>query len=257
MDRPDFGVIGFGRFGQLVAFHLGERGTVRVFDRKWAPLGDRGISDANAQIGKARLEEVCRARFVVFAVPIRALRGALEEAAPYFRHGTLVADTASVKAWPVRWLRDCVPEHVEVIGTHPLFGPDSAGEGLAERKIVVVPVRLRHPRVVRRFLESYGLEVLIRTAEEHDREVARTQALTHWIGRALERFGAEPREIDTMGYRRLLEVLAYVNRDTLELFEDMQRWNPFAAETRVEFLGRMEELHRELDSRGPEEFEGL
>lgn len=241
MRRPDFGVIGFGRFGKLLALELSERGRVRVTDPR---LGQ--TSGSEGQVEAASLPDTCEARVVVFAVPIRALPGALRDAAPHLSPQTIVADTCSVKVWPERWLRAELPPEVEIVATHPLFGPDSVAEGLADQKVVVVPVRLRHRRAVSRFLESYGLQVLWTTAEEHDRELARTQALTHWIGRGLERIGASPQALDTVGYRRLLEILHYVSRDSYVLFEDMERWNPFAPETRNRFLEVLAALDRDL-----------
>ena len=247
MREAEFGIIGYGRFGQLLARELKSRGRVLVFDPRLPatalPLDDPSIYAAS-------LADTCAARLLLYAVPIRVLESVIVASAPHVREGAIVADTASVKEWPARWLLQHLPASVDLVATHPLFGPDSAEDGLAGRKIFVAPLRLRHPRSVHRFLRSFGLEVLIGTPEEHDREIADTQALTHWIGRALERFGATPRPLDTVGYRRLLEILHYVSRDSWELFEDMERWNPHAADTRARFLEVLRALDAELPSAG-------
>ena len=52
-------------------------------------------------------------------------------------------------------------------------------------------------------------------------------------------FGAEPIDIDTKGYRRLMKILITVQNDTWQLFEDMNRYNPYAKETRVEFINSL------------------
>ena len=39
-------------------------------------------------------------------------------------------DTCSVKVHPVRAMLEAVPVENPVIGTHPMFGPDSAGGGV-------------------------------------------------------------------------------------------------------------------------------
>jgi prephenate dehydrogenase len=58
--------------------------------------------------------------------------------------------------------------------------------------------------------------------------------------------GAEPRELDTSGHRRLLEILRYVRRDTWELFVDMQSFNPYALKIREDLLDTLEAIHKEV-----------
>jgi len=35
---------------------------------------------------------------------------------------------------PVRWMRELLPPDVAILGSHPMFGPDSAAESLQGRK---------------------------------------------------------------------------------------------------------------------------
>ena len=80
------------------------------------------------------------------------------------------------------------------------------------------------------------------TPEDHDRQIAVSLALTHFIGRALSEFGAEPLEIDTEGYSRLLHILDVVTHDTWQLFVDMHQYNPFAGETREAFISALKAI---------------
>ncbi|MBK8230314.1 MAG: prephenate dehydrogenase [Candidatus Eisenbacteria bacterium] len=246
MERAQFGLIGYGRFGRLIASHLARVGRTVVYDPALTPGGqlEGGLFAATPAVA-------CAARVVIYAVPIRALRAAIADSAPHLRPGTLVCDTASVKLGPAEWMRTELPPGVEILATHPLFGPDSAGDGLAGHRIVLCPVRVRHPRAIRRFLTALGLVVHETSADAHDREIAQTQALTHWLGRGLERLEAGPRTIDTLGYRKLLEILRYVVRDTPELFEDMHRFNPHAAAERTRLLGTLASLDAELGRSEP------
>ena len=52
--------------------------------------------------------------------------------------------------------------------------------------------------------------------------------------------------IDTDGYKRLRHVLEVVEHDSWELFVDMHRYNPFAAERRQAFMAVMQALDEEL-----------
>ncbi|MFN8546863.1 MAG: prephenate dehydrogenase/arogenate dehydrogenase family protein [Candidatus Eisenbacteria bacterium] len=240
MRKLEFGIVGYGRFGRLLARVLSPRGRVAVCDRSQIELDP---AERAAGIEALPLPEVALARLVLLAVPIRVLEATTRELAPHLRRGTIVADTASVKVWPARWLLAHLDPEVEAIATHPLFGPDSARDGVRGCKLFIAPLRLRHPRALRRMLDELGLEVIEATPDEHDREMAETQALTHWLGRGLEEFGAGPRRLDTLGYRRLLEILEYVRHDSIELFQDLERFNPHAEAARARFLAKLEALH--------------
>lgn len=237
LNRPEFGIVGFGRFGKLVAIHLRDYGQIVVTD-------PRDINDEADAMGVRVVDPqgVAAARHLILCPPIRALEQALVSLVPRLGPRTILIDTCSVKVEPARLLLQLAPPFVDLMATHPLFGPDSAGNGLKGLKIVLCPIRGGRTRVTRRFLERLGLEVIVTTAEEHDRQIAETQAVVQWIGRALERLEAQPRPIDTTGHLRLLEILRYVSRDSWELFCDMQNRNPFAAAARRRFLDALLEV---------------
>jgi len=241
------GIIGYGRFGQLAARHLAQDFDVRVCGRKKIePAGGAG------RIQPASLEEVCAQRIVIPAVPISAFRDVVAGIAPRLRGDALVIDVCSVKTLPVRWMEEILPKSVSILATHPMFGPDSAGASLAGMKIARGRVRLaeRPYARIRSYLASRGLAVIETSPESHDRQIAVSLALTHFIGRSLSAFGAAPLEIDTEGYRRLLHILEVVDHDTWQLFVDMHRYNPYAGEARDAFLKAMRAIDAELN-RGP------
>jgi prephenate dehydrogenase len=88
--------------------------------------------------------------------------------------------------------------------------------------------------------------VIETTAENHDRQIAVSLSLTHFIGRSLAAFGAEPLDIDTEGYKRLMHILGVVSHDTIQLFEDMHAYNPFAKQKRQDFIDAMTAIHERL-----------
>ena len=45
------------------------------------------------------------------------------------------------------------------------------------------------------------------TLDQHDRLVAKSKNITHFIGRSLESMGSHVTEIETIGYRKLLAVM--------------------------------------------------
>lgn len=234
------GLIGYGRFGRLTVTHLAPDGEVVVHTRSTDKAAD--IARAGGRL--VSLEEACAQRMVILCVPISAMQATLKSIAPLLAPDTIVADVCSVKVQPAQWMRTLLPPSVSILATHPMFGPDSAAASLAGHKIVLCPERIapqRYQRITRR-LKRKGLVLIETTPTEHDRKIAVSLALTHFIGRSLAEFGATPLDIDTEGYKRLLHILEVVNNDTWQLFEDMYRYNPYANETRRAYMAAMERI---------------
>ncbi len=238
------GLIGYGRFGRLTVRHMSPEFKVVVHTR--AVDKDADINDAGGRL--VSLEEACAQKIVILCVPISAMPATLERIAPLLAPRTIVADVCSVKEMPARWMQSLLPEHVEILATHPMFGPDSAGKSPAGHKIVLCPVRIAPHRYkrIRQWLAEKQLVVIETTPTQHDRKIAVTLSLTHFIGRSLSQFGAAPLDIDTEGYRRLLHILGVVNNDTWQLFEDMHRFNPYAREKRQAFMDAMARIDAQL-----------
>ena len=89
---------------------------------------------------------------------------------------------------------------------------------------------------------ALGLTVTVTTPEEHDREMAYVQALTHLIGRSLVNLGIPDEQLKTPSYQHLLELCALIGADTFELFTAIQTQNPFAAEVAQAFVGEARSL---------------
>ena len=237
------GIIGFGRFGALTARYLAEDCTVLVCSGSQPAAAIEAVGAS-----KATLEEVCDQPYVILCVPISAMQPTLEKIAPMLAHDVVVVDVCSVKTYPLDWMQQRLPDHVAILGTHPMFGPDSAADSLQDRKIVLCNVTTPEViyRKIRLYLRGRGLDVIESSPEEHDRQIAISLSLTHFIGRSLAEFGADHLRIDTEGYRRLTYTLEVVEHDTWQLFQDMHRFNPFARQSREDFMAAMGRINAKL-----------
>jgi prephenate dehydrogenase len=232
------GLIGFGQFGRLAADLLAPHFDVLVNDA--APGAEAAVREAGYAFGP--LEEAASRDVVVIAVPVMAMKAVFTAVAPFVKPGALVADVGSVKMLPSQWMREILPANVDLIATHPLFGPQSARAGLNGLRFVICPIRGdRHERVAA-FGRSLGLTVTIASAEEHDREMAYVQALTHLIGRSLVNLGIPDEDLKTQSYQHLLELCSLIGSDTFELFTAIQTQNPFAAEVVDAFVNEAKSL---------------
>ena len=244
--RPTVGIVGFGAFGRLIARHLAPHAVLRVYDP--AP----GAGDVPGAT-RTSLREAARCAVVILAVPVSRLAEAVAGIAPHLRPGTLVVDVGSVKTRPVAIMCAGLPPHVEILATHPLFGPQSAAGGIAGLKIAVCPVRgrlgLRAAAFLRRVL---GLAVIVTTPEAHDREAAAVQGLTHLIAKVLVAMEPLPSRMTTRSFELLMQAVGMVRHDAPEVFQAIERANPYAPEVRRRFFALAARCEAELsDDPGP------
>ena len=239
------GLFGFGAFGRLAARHLSPFFEILVHDP--SPSARRHARRWNVRM--VSLEEAAACPFVVLAAPVARLQALAGEIAPFVRPRAMVFDVASVKVRPCAWLDDAIPAHADVIGTHPLFGPQSAREQLAGLETIVCPVRTRRVARVVRFLErALLLKISVTTPEAHDRALAAVQGLTHMIGKVMSGLEPLPQVHTTRSYEALMDGMRMVQGDSDELFLAIQRENPFAAELRGRFFAEIETLRARLDT---------
>jgi prephenate dehydrogenase len=227
--------------GALLARHFSRDFPIHAYDPK--PGRKRAGREISATFASA-----CAQSVVVICVPIAEFERVVRRAAPLLRPGTLIVDTCSVKEHPVRVMKRYLPRSVDILATHPNFGPDSAAESLEGRQLAVCKVRISSLRwkQVRAVLRRHKLVVLEMSAAEHDRRSAQSLVLTHFIGRTLIANGSRSTGLDTEGYKRLLRILQTVQNDSWRLFEDMNRFNRFAGPMRKRFLAKMRVIDRRV-----------
>ncbi|MFS4582359.1 prephenate dehydrogenase/arogenate dehydrogenase family protein [Phaeobacter sp. C3_T13_0] len=231
-EFPRIGLIGFGAFGQLIARHLSSFVPILVHDP--ALTCDR---PQHPSLRPATLAETAACPLVILAVPVNAMETLCRDIAPLLIPGTLVVDVGSVKVAPARVMLRTLPKKVDLLGTHPLFGPESTQDGLAGRKIALCPLRGHRPLRLAAFLRrALQLDVIWTTPEEHDRELATVQGLTHLIAQALSQVTPERLRMTTASFDLMQQASQMVIGDSRSVLEAILRDNPFAAEVRTDFL---------------------
>lgn len=224
--KPRLAIIGFGAFGQLAARHLRDHAHLCICD----PLSR---ADDLPQVD---LAEAARCDIILLAVPLSRLEAVLHAIAPHLRPGAVVIDVASVKVRPAELMQAILPDHVQIIASHPLFGPESARDGIAGHRIAWCPLRGTGHRRLAAFLRRLGLRVLTTTPDQHDAEMAVVQGLTHLIARSLAALGPISTRLSTASFQRLTEAAAMVGADSPELLRTILTENPHAEPVRRRFL---------------------
>ncbi|MFD2262436.1 prephenate dehydrogenase/arogenate dehydrogenase family protein [Lacibacterium aquatile] len=234
------GLFGHGAFGRLIVRHLGPRFDLHIHDPN--PAG-------TPEFGRfCSMQETAACDVVILAAPVERLAQLIADIAPSLRPGALVLDVGSVKTRPAILMRDGLPSNVEIICTHPLFGPQSAAGGLSGLKMALCPVSGRRWRLVARFLGQLGLQVITTTPERHDRDMAMVQGLTHLIAKVLVQMEPLPTGMTTRSFDLLMQAIDMVRHDSLELFLTIERDNPYTKDVRERFFSLAAELNETLSA---------
>lgn len=211
-----------------------------------------GMGLAPSQPGKTSgpsAEEVAsRNDLVIVAVPIHVTVDVIRRIGPHVRKGACLIDVTSLKRAPLEAMLASTDEAVEVVGTHPMFGP--SGDDMDRQKVVLCPGRgeLWLPRVKQLF-ELFGAETILATAEDHDAQMALIQVLVHGktmvLGSVLERLGASlgrSRELASPIYRAELAMIGRLFSQDAGLYADILTSNPDAAKVCMAFAREAEVL---------------
>ena len=211
-------IIGFGRFGAMLHSLLSKGFEVDVFDKN---------SIDNSDVNEVSLEDALQNETIFIAVPIRDFENLVKDISKNISSGKTVIDVCSVKVFPKKVMLDNLSNETDIIATHPLFGPDSLKDSGSVMTMESVRNTFGRYDFWKNYFESQNISIEEISAEEHDMMAARSQGLTHFVGRVIDDFGTNQTRIDTEGYKALHKLVNQTCNDTWELFEDIQNFNPF------------------------------
>jgi len=137
-------------------------------------------------------EDIVDTDVLLISVPINITGRVIERVGPEMHEGSLLMDITSVKKAPIEMMDRFTNEDVEILGTHPLFGPTT--KNMRGQTIIFVPLRKGHlyDKIDAMFKKN-GARIEILTAEEHDEIMSVIQGLTHFI---LLSFGITLKNLD-------------------------------------------------------------
>lgn len=248
------GVIGMGRFGTLWAGLLAKHGFYVIVSSR------RVLTDLPDGVVQKEFEQVCRADYLFLCNAISALGEVFKSLARCVGSDTYILDTCSVKMWPEYVYRSCFGERNVFLGTHPMFGPDSAKDGVEGLPICLAPLdeNCEHFRFWDKTFNEWGLDVRVMSSRDHDKEAAFTQGITHFLGRTLDALDLKTSSIATSGYNSLLEIMKQTCNDSWQLFCDLQHYNPYTRQMRAAFaseVGGMLDMMEDLGQKGDGEWQ--
>jgi len=236
-----FGVIGGGEFGGVAASCLAPANSeVLGFDIK----PEASFPD---HVERVDFSDIKEADALVLAVPFNALTKLVPQLQAQCNPETLIVDVCSVKMKPNElFTNEGMLDRPNTLMTHPLFGPQTLENGVAGKSLVVTESKGPRAEELTADWHERGINIVSMNAEEHDKEMAHLHALTFFVGRALVEMEIPELQLTT-GYFSKLEALIDVERHhSRELFDTIQRHNPFAAAIRAKFIATLLRLDSEV-----------
>ncbi|MGC9515967.1 prephenate dehydrogenase/arogenate dehydrogenase family protein [Methanocrinis sp.] len=221
----------------------------------WGPSGRVEVAERlGVRYAGDLLAEVANSDVVLLSVPIKETARVIEEVAPKMRPESLLMDVTSLKAEPMRAMLRWAPEGVEILGTHPMFGPTIPT--IRGQTVILVPAAGRCSAWLSPMKEIFregGARVEVLGAEEHDRIMAVVQALTHFayisIGSTLESLDfdvAHSRRFMSPVYEIMIDFVGRILAQSPELYASIQE-NPEAERVREAYIKECKRLAKLAD----------
>ena len=211
-------IIGYGRFGAMLHALLSKGFEVDVYDKKQIN---------NSDVNEVSLKDALKNETIFIAVPIRDFESLIHEIKNDIQGNKTVIDVCSVKVFPKNVMIQNLSAEIDIIATHPLFGPDSLKDSGSVMTMESVRDSYARFEFWKNYFDSQNITIEEISAEEHDMMAARSQGLTHFVGRVIDDFGTDQTRIDTEGYKALHKLVNQTCNDSWELFEDIQSYNPY------------------------------
>ncbi|XP_004500528.1 arogenate dehydrogenase 1, chloroplastic-like [Cicer arietinum] len=225
------GIVGFGTFGQFLANTMIKQGHTLTatsrsdYSKLCLQMGIRFFRDITSFLDADMdvillCTSISSLSEVVGSMPLNCLK-----------RPTLFVDVLSVKEHPKNLLLRVLREESDILCTHPMFGKVSGKSGWQNLTFMYEKVRIRDEVTCSKFLQifaSEGCKMVEMSCEEHDKAAAKSQFITHTIGRALAEMDVKPTPIDTKGFQALVQLKEPVMGCSFDLYSGLFMHNRFA-----------------------------
>ena len=244
MKKKTLSIIGMGDFGRFMVHHLKPYFEITVFD----PFQDLTDLSNGCEVAQ-NIHDCAKSDIIILAVPVRAMDDIMAEIAPHIQGGQLVIDVASVKVKPAAILKNHLDDNVDIIGLHPLFGPQSGRDGIKGLNIALVNVQGNRTQCMYDFLANdLGVSVFECSADEHDIQVAYAQGLTHMIAKSFAMMNIPEITQKTRTFELLEQMVDLIKHDSDPLVQSILMDNPHCDDVKRDFFKSMKVLEEKFSN---------
>ena len=222
--------------------------------------GRNVANKANVKYIESNTELASISDILVISVPINHTSDVIREVAGFMKEGSLMVDVTSIKEEPLKTMSEAVPENVEYIPTHPIFGPRTTE--LDNQVIVLTPDKKgKWFDKVYNYLSSKNMRVIITSAEKHDFMMSIVQILTHFsfisTTSAIEKLKVDIKETENYEspiYNLMIDVIARISAQNPYLTYNIQTMNENGPKIRNTFVEAVSELRDVINNGDDEKF---
>ncbi len=222
------GILGYGSFGSFIEIVMKKQFPklkIKIYSRNKK-------TDKNEESIKKfyNFDETIDSDFVFLAIPISKITETIKKINKNIKNKeTIFVDISTVKEMPEKEFKKY--NNLKYINTHPMFGPysyEKIGNNLNGLKIILTGHNLKNKeyKKIKEILKNLKLNIVEKTAEEHDKKLAETLFLTHFIAQTIVKAGYERTDIDTLSFGFLMDAVESVRNDK-KLFLDVYKYNKF------------------------------
>ena len=248
MIKMNVGIIGGSSgLGRTLVYYLRDEFDVFISGRdhkKGREIADEAdVNYIESNMGLANISDI-----LIVSVPIQHTEDVIREVAPFMKEGSLMVDVTSVKEGPAKTMAEVLPENVEYIPTHPVFGPRTTD---LNNQVIVLTADKKggwYDKVYR-YLESKNMRIIETTAEKHDYMMSIVQVLTHFsfisTASAIEKLKvdlSETEDYESPIYNLMIDMIARIVAQNPYLTYNIQSMNHNGPKIRNTFTDAALEL---------------
>ena len=231
--------------------------TITARDHK---KGQKVADELNVEYIESNKELASSSDMLIISVPINNTPSVIREVAPFMRKDSVMIDVTSVKEEPLKTMEECLPDNVEYIPTHPVFGPRTTE---LDNQVIVLtaPKKDKWYKKVYDYLESKNMRIIETTAQHHDYMMSIVQVLTHFsfisTASAMEKLKVdinETEDYESPIYNLMIDMIARIVSQNPYLTYYIQTMNNNGPKIRKAFSEAAEELRNAIDSNNDEKF---
>ena len=220
-----------------------------------AVADELGVSYIESNAGLANISDI-----LIISVPIQHTCDVIREVAPFMKSGSVMVDVTSVKEGPTKTMGEVLPDSIEYIPTHPVFGPRTSN--LDNQVIVLTADRKgKWYKKVYKYLESKNMRIIETSAEKHDFMMSIVQVLTHFsfisTASAIEKLKvdlSETEDYESPIYNLMIDMIARIVSQNPYLTYNIQSMNRNGVKVRNTFAEAVMELREVINNGDSEEF---
>lgn len=224
--------------------------------------GEKVANKLNVNYTDDNIEAVKNSDITIFSVPIEYMVDTIKQVAPHAQKGSLLVDVTSVKTETAETLTKYAPSNVNILPTHPMFGPRITS--LDGQVVILTPVAERcdiwYEKVLH-YLNKKGAKIVISTPQEHDKTMSVVQGLTHFsyisIASTIQQLQIsvkKSREFASPVYSLMLDMISRIVSQNPYLYYSIQKSNPKTQYARGELIKQMQYLSNLINNNEEEEF---